>query len=132
MTAVSGGARPMSARNVDSGEVLATTVASARGRVDRAVGLLTHRSLDRGAALWISPSRGVHTWGMRFAIDIVALDADGTVVDLVPRLPPWRLRLPRRGTVGVLELPAGSLERTGTRLGHLVVFDTGPITDSDA
>ena len=132
MTASAGRAHPMSARNADSGRVLATAVTSARGRVDRAIGLLTHRSLEQGAGLWISPSRGVHTWGMRFAIDVVALDADGTVVDLVPRLRPWRLRLPRRGTAGVLELPAGSLDRTGTRLGHTVIFEGGATTDGDA
>ena len=134
MTASVGGVRAMLARNADSGQVLATAVTSARGRVDRAIGLLAHRSLEREAGLWISPSRGVHTWGMRFAIDIVALDGDGTVVDLVPRLQPWRLRLPRPGTAGVLELPAGSLERTGTRLGHTVIFeeDEGDTTDGDA
>ena len=124
-----GGARLMSARNTDSGQVLATSVASARARVDRAIGLLAHRSLGRGAGLWISPSRGVHTWGMRFTIDVVALDADGTVVDLVPGMQPWRLRLPRRGTVGVLELPAGSLARTRTRLGHRVLFEEAEDAD---
>ena len=97
--------------------------------MDRAIGLLAHRSLGRGAGLWISPSRGVHTWGMRFTIDVVALDADGTVVDLVPGMQPWRLRLPRRGTVGVLELPAGSLARTRTRLGHRVLFEEAEDAD---
>ncbi|MGH9371940.1 MAG: DUF192 domain-containing protein, partial [Vicinamibacterales bacterium] len=73
-----------------------------------------------GEALWIVPSRGVHTWGMRFAIDVVALDDCGVVVDRVSALKPWRIRLPRRGTAGVLELPSGSLDRTGTQLGHRI------------
>ena len=38
-----------------------------------------------GEALWIVPSRGVHTWGMRFAIDVVALDERGVVIDQVSR-----------------------------------------------
>src|SRR4051812_17597580 len=41
---------------------------------------------------------------MRFTIDVVALDEAGTVIDAVPNLRPWRMRLPRKGTAGVLEL----------------------------
>ncbi len=61
------------------------------------------------------PSRGVHTCGMRFAIDVVALDERGVVIDCVVDLKPWRIRLPRRGTAGVLELPAGTLDRVRHR-----------------
>jgi uncharacterized membrane protein (UPF0127 family) len=57
---------------------------------------------------------------MRFPIDVVALDERGIVIDSVADLKPWRIRLPRRGTAGVLELPAGSLDATGTRVGHRI------------
>jgi uncharacterized membrane protein (UPF0127 family) len=59
------------------------------------------------------PCRGVHTCFMRFAIDVVALDPSGIVVDTAPALRPWRIRLPRRGSFSVLELPAGSLRTSG-------------------
>src|SRR5690242_20706840 len=95
------------ATNLDTGAVVASRVAVADTRATRAVGLLTRSGLDAGEGLWIVPSRGVHTWFMRFAIDVVALDARGVVVDRVTALKPWRIRLPRRGTAGVLELPAG-------------------------
>ena len=49
-----------------------------------------------------------------FAIDVVALDERGVVIDCVSNLKPWRIRLPRRGTAGVLELPAGTLAASGT------------------
>ena len=113
------------ATNVDTGVVVADRVAVAATRAARAVGLLTRRGLDAGEALWIVPSRGVHTWGMRFAIDVAALDDQGTVVDVVPALRPWRVRLPRAGTAGVLELPAGVLAATGTRLGHRIALTPG-------
>ena len=71
----------------------------------------------------IVPSRGVHTCGMRFAIDVLALDQAGMVIDLVSNLKPWRLRLPRRGTAGVLELPAGTLAASGTAVGHHVLLE---------
>src|SRR3972149_7213780 len=115
---------PLIARNVDTGEVVAGGVGGAAPRATRAVGLLTRAALDAGEALWIVPSRGVHTWGMRFAIDVIALDQRGVVIDCVFRLKPWRIRLPRRGTAGVLELPVGALERARAALGHRIEFQS--------
>ena len=111
------------ARNARTARLVAGRVEVARGRVRRAVGLIGRRGLGDGEALWIAPSRGVHTWGMRFAIDVLALDRAGRVVDLVADLRPWRLRLPRRGCGGVLELAAGTIERTGTVMGDEIVFE---------
>ena len=103
------------ARNLDTGASSPTTSAVADTRATRAVGLLSRSGLEPGEALWIVPSRGVHTWWMRFTIDVVALDERGMVIDRVSRLKPWRIRLPRRGTAGVLELPAGDARRVRHR-----------------
>lgn len=111
------------ARNVDTGSVVADLVAVADTRATRAVGLLHRTGLEPGEGLWIVPSRGVHTCWMRFAIDIVALDDRGVVIDRVANLKPWRIRLPRRGTAGVLELPVGTLTRSGTAIGHRISFE---------
>ena len=117
------------ARNVDTGTIVADKVAVAATHAERAVGLLTRTGLEPGEALWIVPSRGVHTWGMRFAIDIVALDDRGIVIDQVSALKPWRVRLPRRGTAGVLELPSGTLVASGTAIGHRIEFETADTGD---
>ena len=111
------------ARNVDTGAVVADLVAVADTRATRAVGLLNRTGFERGEGLWIVPSRGVHTCWMRFAIDMVALDGAGIVIDRVANLKPWRVRLPRRGTAGVLELPVGTLSRSGTDIGHRIAFE---------
>ena len=111
------------AKNLDTGAVVADKVAVADTRATRAVGLLSRAGLDPGEALWIVPSRGVHTCWMRFTIDVLALDDDGVVVDRVAGLKPWRIRLPRRGTAGVLELPAGTLAASGTGVGHTVILE---------
>jgi uncharacterized protein len=112
----------LSARNADTQQVLAERVVVAASHASRAIGLLLHKELPPGEGLWIIPSRGVHTFGMRFAIDVIALDGQGRIVDLVAGMKPWRLRLPRAGCVGVLELPAGSIAASGTRLGDAVAF----------
>jgi uncharacterized protein len=117
------------ARNVDTGAVVADKVAVATTHAERAVGLLSRSGLEPGEALWIVPSRGVHTWGMKFEIDIVALDTRGVVIDQVSALKPWRIRLPRRGTAGVLELPSGTLTRSGTTIGHRIEFERASTAD---
>ena len=115
--------RRMVARNISINRVLADRVDVADTRSTRAVGLLSRSGLEPGEALWIVPSRGVHTCWMRFAIDVLALDEAGTVIDCVSNLKPWRLRLPRRGTAGVLELPAGTVAASGTAVGHHVLLE---------
>ena len=114
------------ATNLDTGALVADQVAVADTRATRAVGLLSRSGLNPGEALWIVPSRGVHTWWMRFTIDVLALNESGVVVDRVPGLKPWRIRLPRRGTAGVLELPEGAIAATGTEIGHRIQLITGP------
>ncbi len=114
---------PLVAMNLDTGSLVAERVSVAATRAARRVGLLNRDSLEPGEALWIVPSRGVHTMWMRFAIDLVALDERGIVIDRVEALRPWRIRLPRSGTAGVLELPVGTLEQSGTALGHCIQFE---------
>ena len=114
---------PLIATDVDTGAVLASNVVVAATRATRAVGLMAREHLEPGEALWIVPSRGVHTCGMRFPIDVVALDETGVVIDCVSNLRPWRVRLPRRGTAGVLELPAGTLASSRTAVGHHVLLE---------
>lgn len=116
------------ARNLDTGTLVATTVAVADTRATRAVGLLNRTGFELGEGLWIVPSRGIHTCWMRFAIDMVALDHRCIVIAHVVNLRPWRIRLPRRGTAGVLELPVGALTRSGTALGHRITFEKQPET----
>lgn len=115
--------RHLVARDVENGLVLADRVTVASRRLDRAVGLLGRSHLDAGEALWITPCHGVHTWFMRFTIDVIAMDADGVIVDAVPMLKPWRMRLPRPGSHSVLELAAGTLLTAPVKIGHRLQID---------
>lgn len=56
----------------------------------RAVGLLATPKLDDPCGLWIAPCNSVHTLGMRYAIDVIFINADGTIAKIVEHLPPWR------------------------------------------
>lgn len=83
----------------------------------RMKGLLFSDGLGADEGLWIEPCNSIHTFGMRFTIDAVFLDRGGKVVKIVPRMKPWKMTWIAAGARGVLELPEGQIERTGTRVG---------------
>jgi uncharacterized protein len=79
-------------------------------------GLLGRRRLERGEGLLIRPCSSVHTFFMRFTIDVVFLDRDGHVRKVVPELRPWRIAW-CRGAREVVELAAGEARRHGLAVG---------------
>ena len=85
----------------------------------RRVGLLKRTGLAKGEGLWIVPCEAIHTFFMRFDIDVLFLDRKKRVVKVVRRLRPWRIAFSWRGR-SVLELPAGTMEETGTAPGDVL------------
>jgi uncharacterized protein len=88
----------------------------ARSRRSRLVGLALRRRPPPDLALLLPRCRSVHTFGMRFALDLVWLDRAGRVVAIERGVAPWRLRV-RRDAAAVLEAPAGEGERAAAALG---------------
>jgi uncharacterized protein len=110
--------------NPRSGAVLARRVERAVTMRARLRGLLGRTGLAEGDALAIEPCTSLHTFFMGFAIDALFLSRDGRVIRAIPDLRPWRAtRIYPRAALAV-ELPAGTLARTGTREGDTLVFAT--------
>ena len=86
-------------------------------------GLLGRRGLGPGEGLLIRPTNSIHTFFMRFAIDVVFLDRGGVVVKLVSNLRPWRVAFATRGR-DALELGAGEAAARGIRLGDRLALRT--------
>jgi hypothetical protein len=84
----------------------------------RAVGLLGRKGLPDDRGLWIRPCKSIHTFFMRFTIDVVYLASDGTVVKTGARLRPFRLSRGGRQARSVLELSAGFVERAQIQIGE--------------
>lgn len=80
-------------------------------------GLVGRRELPVGEGLFLSPSRSIHTFFMRFPIDAVFLDRGLRVVGVSAQLRPWRFA-GRKGARHVLELPAGEAETRSIRVGE--------------
>ena len=76
-----------------------------RGLLARLLGLAFVGELPPNHALLIPRCRGVHTFGMRFALDLTWLDADGRTVRLDRGVRPWRFRS-CRAAAAVIEAPS--------------------------
>ena len=107
-------------RNLTRGTELASRILVADRWWERLRGLIGQPPLQRGVGVLLQPCRSVHTWGMRFAIDVLFLDREERVVALYPALPPRRLTRWHRRAHAALELPAGALAASGTRPGDLL------------
>ena len=81
----------------------------------RLIGLSLRGRPPPGHALLLPRCRSVHTCGMRFALDLVWLDAGGRVLGIDQSVPPWRMRS-RRDAAAVLEVAAGEGERAANAL----------------
>jgi uncharacterized membrane protein (UPF0127 family) len=103
--------------NIDDRKVVPVEMAvTAR---TRSKGLLGRTGLD--GALWLAPARQVHTYRMKFAIDVAHVDRDGNVTH-VATMPPGKLGHWSWRTRGVIEAEAGAFETWGLRVGSRVAI----------
>jgi uncharacterized membrane protein (UPF0127 family) len=112
--------------NQCTGEPLATSVEAAFDSTSRKRGLLGRVALERRHAVVIAPTNAIHTWFMRFAIDVVFAAKDGTVVGLRRALRPWRIAIAPRAFCAI-ELAAGTIDRHSIAVGDRLI-----VTGADA
>lgn len=105
--------------NLTRNTQLAHSVELAGDRSHRRKGLLGRKSLPDGEGLWIVPCEAVHTFFMRFPIDLIYLDRGHRVVKTRTNVGPWRLSGCLRAH-SVLELPAGTIHGTYTMPGDIL------------
>jgi hypothetical protein len=109
-------------RDRTSGTTIGTEITIADTPSTRLVGLLGRKQLKAGCGLLIRPSCGIHTFGMLFPIDAVALDRSLRVVKVWPRLPPFRVTGIHRKAHSFLELPAGQISHCRIKVGDQLEF----------
>jgi uncharacterized membrane protein (UPF0127 family) len=103
-------------RNQTRNTILADAADVADTSEKRRTGLLKHERLDPGQGLWIVPCESVHSFFMKFAIDLVYLDRNKKVLKVRHRMVPWRLSACLTAH-SILELPAGAVAASGTEKG---------------
>ena len=89
----------------------------AETHLSRLLGLAGRKQLCAGCGLLIRPSSGVHTFGMRFTIDVLALDKAQRVTKIWRRMQPFRMTSVNFGTCSVVELAAGEADRRQVEVG---------------
>jgi len=106
--------------NSRSGQRLADSLTGAFDSASRRTGLLGRSGLEQGQALIIAPTSAIHTFFMRFAIDVAFVRRDGRVVGIRHAMKPWRIAL-ALGAYAAIELPAGTLAGSDTVRGDVLV-----------
>lgn len=112
----------MSAFNRTRATCVASNVRVANTHWSRLCGLIgtSASEFQSGVGLWILPCHGVHTFAMRFPLDVIYLDRDGAVVEVFEALRPWRIAPVRMRAASVLELPSGTVRGSGTQTGDRI------------
>ncbi len=123
---------PMTLYNVTRKTTLSDRCRFANTVFKRMIGLLNRSGLEDGEGLLLDRCYGIHTFFMRFSIDVLFLDQNYTVLRSVESLPPFRTSVVRKA-VYVLELPAGKIKTTATHEGDQIQLrsnQTGTITET--
>ena len=107
-----------------TGGVVAGRVLGAFDMLPRMKGLLGRKSLDPDTALVIAPTNAIHTWFMRFPIDVAFVARDGGVVKIRHRMGPWRMSAAFQAFAAV-ELAASALESSETAVGDRLLLRAG-------
>jgi uncharacterized membrane protein (UPF0127 family) len=108
--------------NRERGTVLATRLEVADSGSKRTKGLLGRERLASGEGLWIVPCESVHTFFMRFPIDLVYLDRKNKIKKLRSAVGPWRVSV-CLSAHSVIELPAGTIRKTLTAVGDTLELE---------
>ncbi|MDK2856396.1 MAG: uncharacterized protein PWQ41_534 [Bacillota bacterium] len=112
----------MKATNFTRKKVLAEEVKTAFSFAERLVGLICTAEFRTGMGLLLAPCSSIHTWFMRYPIDVIFLNREDRVLKVAHSVPPFRFGPVVRGAAKALELPAGVCRATGTEIGDVIEF----------
>jgi len=115
--------RRVRAANTTRGTILASSLEVADTGPARNKGLLNRDGLPPGGGLWIVPCQSVHTFFMRFPIDLVYLDGHKRVRKVRTAVGPGRISF-CFAAQSVIELPAGTIQQTQTHRGDSLAIET--------
>ena len=88
----------------------------------RLKGLLGSPPLQKGEGLLLENEKSIHTLFMGFTIDVVYLDKTNRVIKIDSEMPPYRLGNFVSKAKAILELPAGTVQETGTTIGDTLLL----------
>lgn len=108
--------------NTTKNTILADEAKMADAFFARLIGLLNRKSLNKGEALILATSNSIHSFFMRFTIDVIFLDKTGKVIAILPSFKPFRLSRTYFNSRTVIELPENTLQLTHTEPGDTIII----------
>ncbi|NNJ10487.1 DUF192 domain-containing protein [Chloroflexales bacterium ZM16-3] len=106
--------------NTTRGTVIAEQCERASSFIARGRGLMGRPDLAPQAGMLIDPCSSIHTFFMKFPIDVIFINRGGRVVGLHAAMPPGRPYAGAWGARSVIELPVGVIAATSTQIGDLI------------
>ncbi len=106
----------------NTGEVIATDIETAYSFWPRFKGLMLRKDMPEGSALHISPCPSIHTFFMKFSIDILYLNRKNEIIGMERALSPGKVGKRFTGGHSVIEFPAGSLHNSAVHVGDALDF----------
>lgn len=106
--------------NQDNGQTIAESIESANTFFKRLKGLMFRQQLTNGCGLYLHPCKSIHTFFMKFPIDVLYIDKNWNVVGLEEQLKPGTIGKKFLGSASVIELESGSIKKNGIKEGQIV------------
>jgi uncharacterized membrane protein (UPF0127 family) len=88
----------------------------------RLKGLIGRIRLKFDDGVWVVPSRGIHTLGVLFPLDLMYLDSSNRVIHVIEHFPPFRVAPLRAQAASVLELPTHTIYSSQTQAGDQLLI----------
>ncbi|SFQ69411.1 hypothetical protein SAMN04488577_1119 [Bacillus sp. cl95] len=104
--------------NLSNGKEMASIVTKADTFFRRLKGLMFTQNFHEGHGLLIQPCQSIHTFFMNYSIDVLYVSEDFEIVGMDETMKPAMVGKFHRRAVSVLELPAGTIQKTETKVGH--------------
>ena len=117
--------------NLTKNTWLATKVRKADNFMTRLIGLLKRAHIGPEEALWLMPSKGIHTIGMKFPIDVVFLNRNNEVLGFVSGMRPYRITGVHLRAYSVMELPNGTIKKSCTEVGDQLEISLAETSEID-
>jgi len=102
--------------------IIAENAVIAKTPLKRMIGLLSRKAFEPGEALIIKPCNSIHTFFMRFPIDVAFVDANNRITKAIRSMRPFRISGIYLNALFCIELPTGTLEKTSTQTGDYITI----------
>jgi uncharacterized membrane protein (UPF0127 family) len=114
------GGESMKAVNLSNGTEIANEISKAYTFFTRLKGLMFSKSLPEGHGLHIQPCQSIHTFFMNYPLDVLYLNKELEIIGLEEEIMPSKIGQVYKNGNSVLELPRGTIQKSGTKVGHKI------------